>query len=69
MVCMVTLGVISLLAIICTLSLKLCSRWNLTKYGYAQANLADFPNPPQPPPRGGLFGSFVRKPVITVGDQ
>ena len=66
---MIVIGVISLLAIICTLSFKLRSRWTLSKYGYAQANLAEFQNPPQPPPRGGLFSSFARKPVITVNDN
>ena len=66
MICMVSLGVFFLLSVICTLTFKLHSRWNPTKFGYAQAN---FPNPPQPPARRGIFSSFARRPVSEVNEQ
>ena len=67
---MIAISVVAFLAVIFSLTCKLpmCSRWNFPTYGYAEANMADYPNPPQPPPRSRLFNSFGRKPVITVGE-
>ena len=45
------------------MALKLISRRNPAKLGYSQAN---YPNPPQPPTRGGLFNGFNRRPSSPV---